>query len=196
MSGVPISAKPLTAAGVRLEPLEPRHREGLRQAADAADIWAYMPISAAGDGFERWFDFSVSMAETQKEAVWAVRSLDEGRLVGSTRYMVLEPRHRRVEIGHTWYHPSVWGGRVNPACKYLLMGYGFEELDLIRMELKTDARNTRSQAAIAKLGATREGVLRHHYILADGYRRDSVYFSVLAAEWPQVRAGLEARLAL
>lgn len=190
-----IRASELDCAAVRLEPLAETHRSGLRAAAADPRIWTYMPIRGDGDAFDRWFDGSLAAAAAGKEVIWAVRDPASGALVGSTRYMAIEPAHRRVEIGHTWYAPSVWGGPVNPGCKYLLLGYGFETLRLIRIELKTDARNARSQAAIAKLGARREGVLRHHYILADGYRRDSVYFSILAGEWPAAKAGLEARLA-
>jgi len=121
--------------------------------------------------------------------------LSDGVLVGSTRYLNIEAAHARVEIGHTWYAPSVWAGVVNPACKFALMRYGFETLGLNRIELKTDIRNTRSQGAIARLGATREGVFRAHMIRPDGSLRDTVYFSVIRDEWPAVGEGLRARLA-
>ena len=195
MSQAPdIRAVELEAAGVRLEPLAERHREGLRQAGDADAIWAHMPAPARGDGFDPWFDWSLSVCASGSEAAWAVRTLSDGALVGSTRYLAIVPAHRRVEIGHTWYAPSVWASRVNPACKYLLMTYGFETLGLNRIEYKTDIRNTRSQAAIAKLGAVREGVFRAHMVRPDGSLRDSVYFAVTRDDWPAVKAGLQARL--
>jgi RimJ/RimL family protein N-acetyltransferase len=103
--------------------------------------------------------------------------------------------HRRVEIGHTWYRPEVWASQVNPASKLALLTYAFETLGLNRVELKTDNLNLRSQAAIAKLGARREGVFRAHMVRRDGSRRDSVYFSVVQSDWPAVRARLTARLA-
>ena len=119
----------------------------------------------------------------------------ERRYVGMTRYLNVEPPHRKLEIGSTWYEPSVWGGPVNPECKLLLMRHAFETLKFHRVEYKTDARNARSRAAILKLGATQEGIFRKHMIMADGHVRDSVYFSVIDEEWSEVKAGLERRLA-
>jgi RimJ/RimL family protein N-acetyltransferase len=104
------------------------------------------------------------------------------------------PEHKRAEIGFTWYAQSAQGSEVNPAAKLLLFAHAFAS-GANRVELKCDARNTRSRAAILKLGATQEGILRHHMVMPDGHLRDTVYFSVLAQEWPQVRARLEARLA-
>jgi RimJ/RimL family protein N-acetyltransferase len=191
-----IIAAPLEVAGVRLEPLAEVHREGLRLAGQAPEIWAHMPTPALGEAFDAWFDASLAACASGAEAAWAVRTLGDGALVGSTRYLNIEAAHARVEIGHTWYAPRVWAGVVNPACKFALMRYGFETLDLNRIELKTDVRNTRSQAAIARLGAVREGVFRAHMIRADGSLRDTVYFSVIRQEWPMVGEGLRARLAL
>jgi len=190
-----ITAAVLETAGVRLEPLAEQHREGLRLAAQAPAIWTHMPTPALGEGFDPWFDWSLKICETPVEKAWAVRTLDDGALVGSTRYLNIEAAHKRVEIGHTWYNPAVWAGHVNPACKFALLQYGFEALGLNRIELKTDINNTRSQAAIAKLGAQREGVFRRHMIRADGSLRDTVYFSIIREEWPGVRDGLKARLA-
>ena len=189
-----IKAAVLEASGVRLEPLAEAHREGLRTAAQAPAIWAHMPTPALGEHFDAWFDWSLKVCAPPAEKAWAVRTLDDDKLVGSTRYLNVEATHRRVEIGHTWYNPTVWAGAVNPACKYALLRYGFEALDLNRIELKTDIRNTRSQAAIAKLGAVREGVFRSHMIRPDGTLRDTVYFSIVREEWPAVRDGLLARL--
>jgi N-acetyltransferase len=192
---VEIRAVPLEAAGVRLEPLVEAHREGLRAAGDAPQIWAHMPRPAIGAGFDPWFDWSLSVCAGGQEAAWAVRTLGDGALVGSTRYLNIEAAHRRLEIGHTWYNPAVWATQVNPACKFALMAHGFETLALNRIEIRTDIRNLRSQAAIARLGAVREGVLRAHMIRRDGSLRDTVSFSVIRDEWPAVRDGLKARLA-
>jgi RimJ/RimL family protein N-acetyltransferase len=192
----PLDLRPiLLAARVRLEPLEATHREGLARAADDPRIWTHMPIDGSGAGFDAWFDASLKLALAGHEAIWAVRTLSDGALVGSTRYLAIEPSHRRLEIGHTWYAPKVWGAQVNPACKLALMRYAFESLGFNRVELKTDNLNLRSQAAIAALGATREGVFRAHMVRRDGTLRDSVYFSVVRAEWPAVRARLTSRLA-
>jgi len=183
----------LIAARVRLEPLEETHRAGLARAADAPEIWDHMPSPAHGARFDAWFDAALAVAQTDREAVWAARAAD-GELVGSTRYLSIEPAHRRLEIGHTWYAPQVWASDVNPACKFMLLRYAFDTLGLNRVELKTDIRNLRSQAAIAKLGAVMEGVFRAHMVRPDGSLRDSVYFSVIRNEWPAVRHGLAARL--
>jgi RimJ/RimL family protein N-acetyltransferase len=190
-----ICAIPLEAAGVRLEPLSEVHREGLRRVSEAAEIWTHMPRPAMGPDFDPWFDWSLRICATGSEAAWAVRTSPDGALVGSTRYLNIEPAHRRVEIGHTWYAPAVWATSVNPACKFALLDHAFERLGLNRVELKTDNANLRSQAAIAKLGAVREGVFRAHMIRRDGSLRDTVYFSIVRDEWPAVRARLKARLA-
>jgi len=180
---------------VRLEPLDERHRAELARAAADPQIWAHLPADGSGAGFDDWFDASLKLALAGREAVWAVRTLSDGALVGSTRYLAIEPTHRRLEIGYTWYAPSVWGGQVNPACKLALMRYAFETLGFNRIELKTDNLNLRSQAAIAALGATREGVFRAHMVRRDGTLRDSVYFSIVRPEWPAVRERLTMRLA-
>jgi RimJ/RimL family protein N-acetyltransferase len=185
----------LIAAGVRLEPLAELHRDGLRAAGAHSEIWTHLPWDGAGAGFDAWFAQSLESALTGREAIWAVRTLADGRLVGSTRYLAIERRDRRLEIGGTWYAPAVWASHVNPACKLALMRYAFETLRFNRVELKTDILNLRSQAAIAKLGATREGVFRAHMVRRDGSLRDSVYFSVIGSEWALVRERLTARLA-
>jgi RimJ/RimL family protein N-acetyltransferase len=113
--------------------------------------------------------------------------------VGSTSYLAIQPMDARVEIGFTWYVPDAQGGPINPECKYLLLQNAFAA-HYNRVEFKTDAKNTRSQAALKKLGAKEEGTLRGHMWMPQGYFRDSVYFSVLAAEWPDVKAALERRL--
>jgi RimJ/RimL family protein N-acetyltransferase len=185
----------LIARPVRLEPLTEEHREGLAHAADLAEIWEHMPSAASGAGFDPWFDQALDLALSGREAVWAVRSSADGAIVGSTRYLAIEAAHRRLEVGHTWYAPQVWATQVNPACKLALLRYAFESLGFNRVELKTDSRNLRSQAAIAKLGATREGVFRAHMVRRDGTLRDSVYFSIVRDEWPSVRDRLTRRLA-
>lgn len=192
-----IHAVPLLAAGISLEPLVEAHRDGLAAAGADPAIWRYLPYAAspgAPGGLDRWFDASLALERQHKEAIWAVRGPD-GALVGSTRYLNIAAHDLRVEIGGTWYAPAVWAGVVNPACKFMLLSHGFETLGLNRIELKTDARNMRSQAAIAKLGATREGVFRRHMVLPDGHIRDTVYFSIIREEWPEVKARLQERLA-
>lgn len=190
-----MSFEPVTLSGhyVRLEPLVERHRELLRPAAQNPRIWV-LTTSAFGAAFDPYFDTALKRAEAGIERPFAVRLLDEDRLVGSTRFMNIEAAHKRLEIGATWYDPTVWAGMVNPECKLLLMGHVFETLKWNRVEYKTDARNQRSREAILRLGATQEGIFRKHMVLADGHIRDSVYFSIIDSEWPEVKAGLERRL--
>lgn len=183
-------------AHVALEPLEERHRAELRAAAADPRVWRFAPVTgealAADAMLDLWLDRALAAAADQ---VFVVRRVADGRVVGSTRYLNVAPEHRRLEIGSTWYEPAAQGTAVNPATKLLLLTQAFEGLDCLRVELKCDARNTRSRAAITRLGALEEGTLRRHMALADGFVRDTVYFSVLAAEWPTVKAGLLARLA-
>jgi N-acetyltransferase len=125
---------------------------------------------------------------------FAVRRTADRCIVGSTSYLDISQKHRRLEIGATWYRPDTWGSMVNPECKLLLLSHAFEVLDVQRVAFITDVRNLHSQAAIAKLGATREGVLRSHMVSQGGRMRDSVVFSMVAGEWPAIRKTLQARI--
>jgi len=125
---------------------------------------------------------------------WATVDAASGRGIGSTRFGDIAPEHGRVEIGWTWIAPSHQRTAANTEAKLLQLGYAFDDLGATRVALKTDGRNERSQAAIERLGAVREGVLRRHLRLPDGYLRDTVYFSILSGEWPAVKARLEERL--
>jgi RimJ/RimL family protein N-acetyltransferase len=191
--GLEVSA--LTGQFVRLEPLVEAHREGLRAAADDERIWVHTLSVARGAGFDLWFDEARAACDGGTRVPFAVRRLADGQLVGSTSYLDINLPHKRIEIGSTWYHPSVWGTAVNPECKLLLLTHAFEVLRVNRVALVTDMRNERSQAAIAKLGAVREGICRSHMVTQGGRARDSVLFSIIAPEWPQVQAGLLTRLA-
>ncbi len=179
---------------VRLEPLEERHRAAIRPAAQHPEIFA-VTTSALGPLYDPYIDSALQRSDGERELAFVVMLKAEGRPVGMTRYLNIEAAHRKLEIGSTWYEPAVWGGPVNPECKLLLMRHAFEVLGFHRVEYKTDARNARSRAAILKLGATQEGIFRKHMIMADGHVRDSVYFSIIDTDWPQVKAGLEKRLA-
>jgi RimJ/RimL family protein N-acetyltransferase len=181
---------------VTLEPLAESQREELRPAATAdPTIFAYMPLGIA-EQFDQWFDWSLNEAGPKLgEMVYVVRRHEDGALVGSTRYLNVSTREPKVEIGHTWYEPGAQGTFVNPEAKYLLMRQAFEDLGCVRVELKTDARNARSRRAMEKMGATFEGVLRKHMRVSDDFVRDSAYYAVLDSDWPEVKRGLEARLA-
>lgn len=183
----------LENAVVRMEPLSETHREGLRWAAGAdPDVFQYMPADLTGAGFDGWMNWSL---DRPTEMVWTVIDRASNLICGSTRFLNVELAHKRVEIGYTWYSRRNWGGRVNPSCKFLLLQFGFETLGLNRIELKTDARNTRSRQAIARLGAKQEGIFRRHMIVQGGHVRDTVYFSVIAEDWPATKNALLARLA-
>jgi RimJ/RimL family protein N-acetyltransferase len=180
---------------VQLEPLGDEQRDDLRRAADDECIWVHTLMVARGPQFDRWFDDALAERDARRQVPFAVRRLTDHALVGSTSYLDPLPRHGRVEIGSTWYRPEVWGTAVNPECKLLLLTHAFEVMGMNRVSLCTDVRNTRSQAAIEKLGAVKEGILRAHMVTQGGRVRDSVLYSIVAADWPAVKARLTARLA-
>lgn len=184
----------LDGKSVRLEPLEERHRAGLRPAAQHPEIFT-VTTSALGPLYDPYIDNALKRSDGVRELAFAVLLKSENRYVGMTRYLNIEEAHRKLEIGSTWYEPSVWASTVNPECKLLLMRHAFETLRFHRVEYKTDVRNARSRAAILKLGATEEGIFRKHMVMADGHVRDSVYFSIIDTDWPAAKAGLEKRLA-
>ena len=173
---------------VRVEPIEERHRDGLREAAER-DPQIHRYTNLYSFGFDRWFDLALAQ-EAEVPFVVVVG----GAPVGSTRYMSVEPFHRRLEIGWTWLEPSAWGTGANVEAKLLMLEHAFESLGCMRVEFKTDARNERSRGALAALPAQFEGIFRRHMIVRDGDVRDSAYYSITDHEWPGVRAALVARL--
>jgi RimJ/RimL family protein N-acetyltransferase len=185
----------LTGQWVQLEPLAESHRNELRTAADDERIWEHTLGVLRGAEFDTWFDQAAAPQRTNQRISFAVRRLADHRLIGSTSYLDPDERHRRVEIGATWYVPQEWGTAVNPECKFLLLRHAFGVMRVNRVSFVTDLLNKRSQAAIVKLGAVREGILRSHMVSQGGRIRDSVLFSIIAPEWPAVRASLTARLA-
>ena len=179
---------------VRLEPLEERHREPLRAAGNDPELWRFANVNLNNIDFDSWMAQRFKEIEKAGELTWAVFDKASQSHVGSTSYLAVVPAHKRVEIGWTWYSKAVWAGAVNPSCKRMLFAHGFETLGLNRIELKLDARNTRSFKAIERLGAKFEGIHRSHMVRPDGRLRDTAWFSVIAEEWPGVRDGLDARL--
>jgi RimJ/RimL family protein N-acetyltransferase len=189
-------ATPLSGSLVLLEPFEERHREELWEAGQDPRIWEWLAhLGENRELFDSWFDVSLEANREDREGVFAIRRRADDAIVGSSRFMAVRRPDRVVEIGWTWFNPSVWRTGVNLETKLLMLGYAFEMLECVRVELKTDARNERSRTAIAALPARFEGVLRNHMIVPDVGRRDSAYYSVIDEEWPQVRANLERRLA-
>jgi RimJ/RimL family protein N-acetyltransferase len=178
---------------VRLEPIDERHRDDLLAAA-AQDPATFRYMGAdLSVGAEAWPAY-LADARGPDFVAWATIDRATVRAVGSTRFGDMAPAHGRVEIGWTWIAPSHQRTAVNTEAKLLQLSYAFDELGATRVALKTDGRNLRSQAAIERLGAVREGVLRHHIRLPDGFLRDTVYYSILAEEWPAVKARLKERL--
>lgn len=188
---------PITLEGrhVRLEPLRPHHLDGLAAAGADPTIFTWtVSRPKSRDDFANTITRAMAAEERGEEYAFAVVLRESGRIVGSTRYMEVRPAHRGAEIGSTWYARDVWQSQVNPECKLLLLQHAFEDWGALRVQLKTDHMNERSQAAIRKLGAVYEGTLRNHLIRADGTVRHTVYFSITPEEWPAVKAGLLKRI--
>jgi len=184
----------LSGRSVRLEPLDARHRDDLlAAAAEDPATFRYMGQDLSV-GASAWPAY---LADAQRSdfVAWATVDAATGRAIGSTRFGDIAPEHERLEIGWTWIAPSHQRSAANTEAKLLQLTYAFEELGATRVALKTDGRNERSQRAIERIGGVREGVLRRHIRLPDGYLRDTVYFSILADEWPAAKARLTARLA-
>ncbi len=190
--------RPLTLEGVvaRIEPLDPKHSADLFEAGRDKAVWRYMPKAGFADldDARAWIADAVSRAKGGNEIPFAIVHRPTGRAVGSTRYLEIRREHRGLEIGWTWINPEFQRTALNTECKLLLLSHAFEALGAIRVQLKTDHLNLQSQAAIERLGAQREGVLRRHMIRPDGSYRDSVYYSITDDEWPAIRAGLQAKL--
>jgi RimJ/RimL family protein N-acetyltransferase len=190
--------EPVTLTGkfVRLEPLTVDHVADLARVGLEPEIWHYMRYGKIenSEGLKAWVQELLSLQEQGTDLPFAVIYLASGRAVGSTRFLHIDMPNRSLEIGGTWYGLEYQGTQVNTECKYLLLRHAFEQLGCIRVWFKTDGRNLRSQHALEKLGVVKEGVLRNHMILPDGTIRDSVVYSLLPDEWPQVKANLKARL--
>jgi RimJ/RimL family protein N-acetyltransferase len=190
---------PLEGRFVRLEPYNIGVKAELQACLDCdQDAWALFSKAGFSVHFETWWSGALEAEAAGKAIDYAIRRLSDGRIVGTSSFLNLRPKDRGVEIGATFLHPDVRAGVVNPEAKRLMLAHAFEGglfgAPAHRVELVTDARNRRSQAAIAKLGAVREGVLRKHKLTWTGHVRDTVVFSITAEDWPLVRDGLDARL--
>lgn len=186
----------LTGQHIRLEPLGPQHAADLYAVGQDAAIWRYLPRPAPSSraDTEAWIASRAARYDPPECIQFAVILLSTARAIGSTGYLDINREHRTLEIGWTWYGINYQRTAVNTECKYLLLRHAFDDLGALRVCLKTDSRNERSQRAIERIGGVREGVLRNHMIAWDGANRHSVYFSIIASEWPAVRADLESRL--
>ncbi len=193
----PLALEPVTLRGahVRLEPLCETHYAALCAAGADAAIWAWYPRSSASpEGMRVFVDQALAEQAARRALVFVQVDVASGRVAGSTRLVITSAADYRAEIGWTWLHPAFQRTALNTEAKYLLLRHAFEALALLRVEFKTDALNTASRRALARIGAVEEGTHRSHMITASGRIRDSVYFSVIERDWPAVRAGLEVRL--
>ena len=183
----------LEGSAIVLEPLHPEHAPGLWPKAEP-DVFRYTlewPRNPTFEAFEDWIHYCMARPQS---LVYSILWKETGEPVGMTGYLEIRPEHRALEIGRTWIGRAFQGTRVNPESKYLLLRHAFETLGAVRVQFKTDSNNTHSQRAIEKLGAKREGVLRRYQTRANGLTRDTVMYSVIEEEWPEVKAGLLGRL--
>ncbi len=188
---------PLTLEGrhVRLEPLAHQHLPGLAAAIADGELWT-LPVTFVPHPIDLrgFFDDAEAAMAQGRELAFATFDKRSGRVVGSTRFRCIEPAHKKVEIGFTFIARAWQRTHVNTEAKYLMLQHAFEVWRCHRVELLTDVLNTASRAAIERLGATREGMLRNHLVMRDGRVRDSVVYSLLPQEWPQTRQRLQDRL--
>jgi RimJ/RimL family protein N-acetyltransferase len=185
--------KPVQLKGesVRLEPLSQVHAQGLFNRGQETTDWAFMPRSCFVDMADtrQWIDEALA---APGQVPFAIVETGTDRTIGSTRYLNIRPDHRSLEIGWTWIGREWQQTGINTQVKTLLLTHAFERLRCVRVEFKTDSRNMRSQHALLRIGAKREGLLRNHMIVQNDFVRDSVYFSVIDREWLEVKVALEA----
>jgi RimJ/RimL family protein N-acetyltransferase len=193
-----IDVRPITleGGGIRLEPLTDDHHDGLVAAASDGRLWElWFTVVPSPEGMRTYLADALKGQRDGHMLPWAVRDVASGEILGSTRYHDIAPAIDRVEIGYTWYALSRQRTHVNTTCKRLLLGHAFDTLGCKVVGLRTDRFNVRSQRAIEALGARKDGVIRHFAMRRDGSARDTVMYSIVAAEWPDVRRNLEWRLA-
>ena len=183
-----ISPVILNGKYVRLEPMTEDHIPGLAEIGVGQTFWDFMLYGRMDsvEDMRNWVRDILSRAQNGTDLPFVAIHLATGKVAGATRYLNIMPKDRGLEIGGTWYGTEYQRTPVNTECKYLLLTHAFERLGCIRVQLKTDLRNVRSQRAIERIGAKREGILRNHMILPSGQFRDSVFYSILDSEWPEV----------
>lgn len=185
----------LTGRQVEMEPLAEAHLDDLARVAFDDAIWRWTIAKPIDDELLRaWLDQALANAAAGTEVPFATVDRASARAIGSSRYMAIAPEHRRLEIGWTWVGMAFQRTGANREAKLLQLGHAFETLGAERVEFKTHARNERSRTALLGIGATFEGVLRHHTIMPDGSNRDSAFYGVLAEEWPAIKSRLTTRL--
>lgn len=177
-----------------LEPFSEGIVQELQIAANDPSIWQFTLTRADGANFDQWFSVAMQKMRLNMQMPFIVRECSSGKVIGSTRFSQINQEHQHCEIGNTFYLPAYWGSYVNPLVKFMMLEFAFEQLMMQRVEFRTDSLNKRSQAAISKLGAKLDGVLRQQAKRIDGSFRDSFVFSILRNEWPAVKHNLQQRL--
>ncbi|WP_328928764.1 GNAT family N-acetyltransferase [Streptomyces sp. NBC_00190] len=185
----------LAGERVRLEPLAHRHHDGICEAIRDGSLWE-LPVTTVPHPRDvpAFIEDALAEREAGTQITYATVDRATGRVAGSTRLMMINPPHRRLEIGYTFLGASWQGTGLNTEAKLLMLTHAFEVMGMHRVELLTDVRNSRSRAAIARLGATHEGVLRHHMVMRDGWIRDTAVYSITRPEWPDAKRSLQARV--
>jgi len=185
----------LTGSAVVLEPLSLEHLEGIQRAVKDGELWnLWFTSIPSPETAEAYIKTALDMRENAGAMPFIVREKGTNQIIGCTRYFNVDESNQRLEIGHTWYAESYQRTAVNSECKYLLLSHAFEKLDAIAVEFRTHWHNHKSRAAIARLGAKQDGVLRNHTKSANGVYRDTVVFSIINLEWPAVKQSLEFKL--
>jgi RimJ/RimL family protein N-acetyltransferase len=184
---------PVTLTGklVRLEPIALAHEQGLIEATKDGALWQLWFTSVPNpEQVHEFINTALDLQQVNSALAFSVIELSTGRILGSTRFCNIDIKNRRLEIGYTWYRQSVQRTGINTECKLLLLQHAFEQLQCIAVEFRTNWHNHKSRAAIARLGAKQDGILRQHQLMADGQYRDTVVFSILNSEWPAVKSQL------
>lgn len=180
---------------VKLKPLELSDLPRILETGSYPEIWSHMSTTIEKkEDVNKFVENALKAKNEKTEFPFVIVDKQSGDIIGSTRFMDIDDKHQRLEIGYTWLTPAYWRTAINTNCKYLLLRYSFEHLHLQRVQIKTDHENIRSQKAIERIGATKEGILRNHMIRKDGTTRHTVMYSITIEEWPQVKKHLESLL--
>lgn len=186
----------LTGRSIELQPLKADHRAALLAAAADGELWNLtVTVVPDASSIDRYIDTALAGQRTGTVMPFVIVELVSGRVIGSTRFWKIDRANRKMEIGHTWLSASAQRTSANTEAKFLLLQYAFEVMDAVRVQFTTDELNEKSRAAILRIGAKQEGIVRHERIMPDGRKRNSVRFSIIDPEWPDVKRALQARLA-
>lgn len=185
----------LNGTHVELIPLDPSHADALFTASQHEEIWTHMTVRInSKEDTEQYIQKAMEQKQNGMEYPFVIIEKATTQIIGTTRYLDISPQHKRLEIGGTWLARTHWRSKANTECKYMLLTHAFENMDIQRVQIKTDQENLRSQQAIERIGATKEGIFRNHMVRLDGSSRNSVIYSIISEDWPNVRQHLEQLL--